>query len=96
MAVPAQPRAYSVAQVAALWGVSDTFVYDLVNAGSLAAFKLGNKLWRIRPEALDAYERDAATTPPLPAPANDVRAVADAGRAIRLSNRRTPAHAQTL
>ena len=51
------PRALTVAQVAALWGVSDTFVYDLCNSGALpGAFKLGRKLWRIPPLALDAYE----------------------------------------
>ena len=51
------PRAHTVAQVAAMWGVSTTFVYELINAGGLpGAFKLGNKLWRIPPLALDAYE----------------------------------------
>ena len=54
---PPRPRAYTVAQVAALWGVSDTFVYELCHSGQLpGAFKLGRKLWRIPPLALDAHE----------------------------------------
>jgi excisionase family DNA binding protein len=58
--ITATPRAYTVAQVAELWGVSDTFVYDLCHAGQLdGAFKLGKKLWRIPPDALGEYEARA-------------------------------------
>ena len=43
MSAPRKPTgAYSVAMVAERWGTSDTFVYDQIKAGKLAAFKLGN------------------------------------------------------
>ena len=49
-------RAFTVATLAEHWGVSDTFVYDRIGARELQAFKLGGKLWRIRPEAVEDYE----------------------------------------
>jgi len=53
-------RAYSVAKLAEHWGVSTTFIYNLLNSGELEGIKLGDKLWRIRAEAVERYE-DAAT-----------------------------------
>lgn len=44
------------AKIAARWGTSSTFVYNLLNSGDLPGFKLGNKLWRVRPEDVEAYE----------------------------------------
>lgn len=55
-------KAMTVASLAAHWGVSDTFVYSLIKAGELEAFRLGGKLIRIRPEAVEAYEARTATT----------------------------------
>jgi len=52
----AQQRPFSVAALAAYWEVSDQFIYDEIRAGRLRAFKLGGKLWRIRPEAVEEYE----------------------------------------
>lgn len=67
------PHAYTVASLAARWGTSDTFVYGQIKAGRLRAFKLGNKLWRIRPDAVDEYER-AAEAAPVAAPIAQVDA----------------------
>ena len=47
---------YDVAGLAARWGVSTTFVYDLIQARQLQAWRLGGKLWRIRSEAVEEYE----------------------------------------
>lgn len=52
--------ALTVQMVAARWGTSDTFVYDQIKSGRLSAFKLGNKLIRIKPEAVDQYEQNGA------------------------------------
>lgn len=51
--------AYSVAMLAERWGTSNTFVYDQIKGGKLRAFKLGNKLIRVRPEDVQAYEDGA-------------------------------------
>lgn len=50
------PENMTPADVAARWGVSDTFVYGLLNSGQLRAFKLGPKLWRIKLADVEAYE----------------------------------------
>ena len=44
------------ATLAARWGVSSTFVYNLLNSGTLPSFKLGGKLWRIKLSDVEAYE----------------------------------------
>jgi len=49
-------RPLSVAELAAHWGCSDTFVYDQIKAGRLKAMRFGGKLLRIRPEAVEEYE----------------------------------------
>lgn len=49
-------RPYTVASLADHWGTSDTFIYDQIKAGRLQAFKLGGKLIRIKPEAVEEYE----------------------------------------
>lgn len=53
-------RAYSVDEVAILYGVSRQKIYDEINAGRLHSFKIGNR--RLIPNAsLDAWEKgDAA------------------------------------
>lgn len=81
-----QQRNYTVAMVADLWGTSDTFVYEQIKSGRLRAFKLGNKLWRVPPDALDEYEQAAAYEPPTPSDApvvRDPREVAAIARLIR-------------
>lgn len=50
---------FTVASLAAHWGVSATKVYEEIHAGRLDAFKLGGKLYRIRPQAVLAYEETA-------------------------------------
>jgi DNA binding domain, excisionase family len=47
---------YTVSALADLWGVSTTFIYDLLARGELPAFRLGGKLWRIRAADVEAYE----------------------------------------
>ncbi len=44
------------AALADRWGVSSSFVYNLLNSGTLPGFKLGGKLWRIKPSDVEAYE----------------------------------------
>ena len=57
-------KPYTVARLAEHWGCSDTFVYSEIERGNLPAFRLGGKLIRIRPEAVEAYElkRETETT----------------------------------
>lgn len=50
------PENMTATQLAARWGVSNTFVYDLLHTGQLPGFKLGPKLWRIRLADVVAYE----------------------------------------
>ena len=58
-----QEKPYTVAALAEHWQCSDTFIYDLLNSGQLEGFKLGGKLWRIKPGAVEAYEaRDSVCT----------------------------------
>lgn len=47
---------YTVADLAARWGTSTTFVYSLLERGGLPGFKLGGKLWRIKAADVEAYE----------------------------------------
>lgn len=64
-------RPYTVASLAEHWGCSDTFVYDELHAGRLQGFKLGRKLWRIRPEAVEEYECRGSLGGSESSPAND-------------------------
>lgn len=77
----------TVAMVAQHWGTSDTFVYDQIKAGRLAAFKLGGKLIRVRPSAVAEYEERAALAAaqlaPVPAPAMLPPSPAIIGRLLR-------------
>src|SRR5579872_3205271 len=51
----AEPAAFSVAQVAANWGVSTRLVYDLCSRGELGHLRVGG-LIRVRRSDLEAYE----------------------------------------
>lgn len=79
----------NVAMVAERWGVSDQFVYDQIKVGRLQAFKLGNKLLRIRLEWVEEYEREASRSAAASAadwaPAQDQASARDLGRMIRLA-----------
>ena len=55
-------KPYTPALLAARWGCSTTLVYDLLNAGSLAGFRLGT-LWRIPALSVAEYESRAPTPP---------------------------------
>ena len=55
-------KPYTPALLAARWGCSTTLVYDLLNAGSLAGFRLGT-LWRIPALSVEEYECRAPTPP---------------------------------
>jgi len=85
---PPTPRAFTVAVLADHWGVSDTFIYDQIGSGRLRAFKLGNKLLRIAPDAVAEYEAAAQlATDPAPAsgaiPAPDPATIARLARSAR-------------
>ena len=75
-------KPYTAATLAERWGVSSTFIYTLIQSGELPGFKLGNKLWRIKPEAVAEYEQRhvenaeppvADAKPDLPKPGREVR-----------------------
>lgn len=79
----------TVAALAERWGCSDTFIYGLLTSGQLEGFKLGKKLWRISPEAVERFERGQSAQPqaeeaPADKPDTDVNA-ARIARQIRLS-----------
>lgn len=57
---PEGPQVYTVAGLAALWGVSDQFIYDEIRRGRLKAMRFGGKLLRIRREAVEEYEEQAS------------------------------------
>ncbi len=87
------PLAYTVASLAERWGTSDTFVYDQIKAGRLRAFRLGGKLIRIRPDAVDEYEKageieTAAGCATATIPQDDTRpSDATLARLLRLSHK---------
>lgn len=56
-------RMHNVASLAEHWGVSDTFVYTLVNTGKLRSLRVGPKLIRIRHEWVLAYEEEHTVKP---------------------------------
>lgn len=60
-----KPSVYTVASLAERWSCSETFVRDEIRRGRLAAFRLGDKLIRIRLEAIAAYENNAALPQPF-------------------------------
>lgn len=49
-------RAYSVAEVAAMFGVSKDVIYDLLNAGQMRYVRMGS-LKRIPVEEIPAFEQ---------------------------------------
>lgn len=53
---PTIPPILTVAALAERWGTSTTFVYNLLYSGSLEGFRLGGKIWRIKAEAVLAFE----------------------------------------
>jgi excisionase family DNA binding protein len=65
------PFAYTVAQLARQWGVSDRHVYGLVASGELGHLKIGSAI-RIRQADRDAYEASVwhapVSPPPIPTP----------------------------
>ena len=48
---------YSPATLADRWGCSSQHIRNLIARGDLKAFKIGAKLYRIRGEAVEEYER---------------------------------------
>ena len=51
---------YTPEELAERWKCSAVTVYRLLNAGTLAGFRLG-KAWRIREETIEAYENPHTT-----------------------------------
>src|SRR3990167_9946050 len=43
------------------WQCDNAVIYRLIAQGRLQAFRLGGKLWRIREEAVEAYEQCQST-----------------------------------
>lgn len=64
-------QVYSVATLAKHWDCGTDTIYALIRAGSLKAFKLGDKLLRIRAEEVERFEcqttpcNDTETSSPL-------------------------------
>lgn len=69
---------FTPATLAAHWGCSDELVYGLIRSGKLEAWKLGGKLWRIKPEAVAEYEHRQAIGPGAPADAPPIGPAANA------------------
>lgn len=64
-------KPFTVSALADRWGVSTTFIYNMLNSGTLEGIKLGAKLWRIKPEVVERYENATLDGPPpnpLPPP----------------------------
>src|SRR3990167_2060304 len=57
-------RPYTTATLAEEWGCSERLIRNLVASGELRAFKLGEKLIRIPPEAAEEYMRCRNTASP--------------------------------
>jgi excisionase family DNA binding protein len=53
-------RLYTPGTLAERWGVSGMTVRNMIKRGQILAFKLGEKLLRIRLEDVEAFERDNA------------------------------------
>lgn len=49
-------KAFTVAALAERWSVSTDTVYAMIHSGRLKAFRFGGKLYRIRPEEVEAFE----------------------------------------
>lgn len=93
---------YTAAGLAALWGVSDQFIYDEIRRGRLKAMRFGGKLLRVRREAVEEYEQQASLaaieaapeptmTGPCPCPPPSLSSVgAAAAHSIRLERRTRP------
>lgn len=64
MAAHDQEKAYSVAQLADLWGCSRDLIYDLIASGRLESFNLGSgrAKTRVTATAAAAYRQKQART----------------------------------
>ena len=65
MAFEHLPPIYKLAELAERWGCSHAHVRKLVEDGRLRAFRIG-KLWRVRGDAVDEFETQAAVPKPGP------------------------------
>jgi excisionase family DNA binding protein len=54
-------RVYTPALLAQRWQVSERHIRNLIQRGELKAFRLGEKLLRIRVEEVEDYERRNAS-----------------------------------
>jgi excisionase family DNA binding protein len=52
------PKVFTVTSLAAWWGVNGTSIYSLINSGELPHFRIGQRLIRIRADAVLEYERE--------------------------------------
>jgi excisionase family DNA binding protein len=74
---------YTPKSLAEHWQCDDAVIYRLIAKGELQAFRLGGKLWRIRGDAVEAYEK--------------CRTIGSAGsRGSSLSSGRNPADAAAI
>jgi len=54
-------RPYTIKALAEYWGYSPESVRKLLVSGELTGFRLGGKMWRIRPEEVERYECQQTT-----------------------------------
>ena len=80
-------RPYTTATLAEEWGCSERLIRNLVASGELRAFKLGEKLIRIPPEAAEEYMRCRNTASPASGESGPSQYGTEAGdsTAIRLA-----------
>ena len=57
------PNVFTPATLAAWWECSERHVRNLIDSGELRAFRLGGKLWRIRPQEVEAFECQSGDLP---------------------------------
>ena len=71
---PMDRKVYTPKTLAERWQCSDRTVHEMCNSGELRAFRVG-RMFRIRAEDVEAYEKGEApaAAPPEPAPPKLVR-----------------------
>jgi len=49
------PDVLTINEAKEILGISRNLIYDLIHSGTLPAFRLGEKIWRINKSSLIAY-----------------------------------------
>jgi excisionase family DNA binding protein len=91
--------AMSVAQVAERWQCSVDAVHDLINAGKLPAFRIGNKVRRVKLAEVERWESggdtklastDLASSTDAPSPSGATTENGELGSAVQTESQPRP------